>query len=608
MDLQPLRYSQPQMKSPQLFTEDKASNTQNPVADAQMEARRKTVTGRAILFGGLVILTVVGMILVLLSYLCVAHQCSRGSSRTLISTAPLGKVLTISQVTSHVAPVAIPLVMGLWSLHLGATWLKSSAMRGVDRPSPMQFGLLLSICTGAGLPALAAALKYMLNLNKGGSPSLPIPPMLRRTTVLLFIFLVLSYLISASDAWFHASSRAISIASTSPYLFPATFGRVINATMCDPATYNSGTVSQLTCGLLSGGSGGNARTRMEGLRAVSNSSALHRAVFTDDQTAILVPQTIPANVSYTARTIGVKSTCQTITSQCLAPSASLGYGPNAALLLKCTGSAVFNATGSQALYALDDQGNTISGYKVPSNPFHAGEVVISQAYYQAVEDQFVPNSGWFIHGSNGAWNVVFCDVTALDVQYVYSSSRFIVRESTPLSADSARHVMTLGIEGGSVMVSQQVDGAGLQTNMTYEQAYGLELSRQAIARGAFVYESTGVSTIQRELETIGTSINLVPLALLLGGMLVFCLFVLFVVVQILLSAARVPYVRLAALQLNDPLTTVHALYGPVDPASTWTDQTFKKFNAETEGDRLSVGPIPVGEYYSQFGVTKGLEG
>ena len=174
-----------------------------------------------------------------------------------------------------------------------------------------RFGLLLSICTGAGLPALAAALRHRLNLNKGGSPSLPTPPMLRHTTVLLFIFLILSYLISVSDAWFHTSSKAISIASTLPYFFPATFGRAINATMCDPATYNSGTVSQLTCGLLSGGRGGNARTRMEGLRAVSNSSVLHRAVFTDDQTAILVPQTIPANVSYTARTIGVKSTCQT---------------------------------------------------------------------------------------------------------------------------------------------------------------------------------------------------------------------------------------------------------------------------------------------------------
>ena len=89
------------MESPQLFTGDKASNTRNPVVDAQMEARRKTVTGRAILFGGLIILTVMGMILVLLSYLCVAHQCSRDSGRTLISTAPLGKVLTISQVTSH---------------------------------------------------------------------------------------------------------------------------------------------------------------------------------------------------------------------------------------------------------------------------------------------------------------------------------------------------------------------------------------------------------------------------------------------------------------------------------------------------------------------------
>jgi len=79
--------------------------------------------------------------------------------------------------------------------------------------------------------------------------------------------------------------------------------------MCNPSTYPDGTMSQSTCGLINGGSDGNGRTYMEGLRVVSNSSSLHRVVFTDDQIAILVPQTLPSNVTYSAETLGIQTQC-----------------------------------------------------------------------------------------------------------------------------------------------------------------------------------------------------------------------------------------------------------------------------------------------------------
>jgi hypothetical protein len=79
-----------------------------------------------------------GMILVLGFYICLAHKCVTASGGVLISTAPLGKVLTISQVASHIAPVTVPFVMGLSAYQVGAEWLQSSAKANPNRPSPLQ--------------------------------------------------------------------------------------------------------------------------------------------------------------------------------------------------------------------------------------------------------------------------------------------------------------------------------------------------------------------------------------------------------------------------------------------------------------------------------------
>ena len=129
--------------------------------------------------------------------------------------------------------------------------------------------------------------------------------------------------------------------------------------------------------------------------------------------------------------------------------------------------------------------------------------------------------GWFVHGSNGAWNVVFCNVTALEVTYTYSSSRYIVDKSVPTSTLSAQHVMTVGFMDPTFAVSYAVDGAGLQENTTFEEAYSLELSRQTLARGAYMYEAIPVLGINNELIVIGTRLQIIPLMLFVLATLIF---------------------------------------------------------------------------------------
>lgn len=179
-----------------------------------------------------------------------------------------------------------------------------------------RLGYLLSLCNGANLPALFSSLRYIFRLNNSVvNKRLETPRPLRISIIILFSLLASTYLSTAADAWLHASSSSINLFSIIPYghtelaTMQRNFGRQINSTLCDPARYNPGSPSQYTCGLVSGGSIGDGKTRTEGLRVVSNSSSLHSVVFTNDQIAILVPQSLPDNTTYTAQTLGIRSQC-----------------------------------------------------------------------------------------------------------------------------------------------------------------------------------------------------------------------------------------------------------------------------------------------------------
>ncbi|KAF9001721.1 hypothetical protein BDQ17DRAFT_1490130 [Cyathus striatus] len=553
---------------------------------AILKAKRKAGTSSqtlcyAFLVGGSIVIGVFGMVLAVISYLCVAHKCW---------IADRHLVLTISQVASHIAPVTIPLLMGLTSYNLAERWLKASVTEGPDRPSPMQLGLLLSILNSANIPSLFFALLYFLGFGQTQQQkNFSAPSILRRSTAFLFISLLTTYLITGSDAWLHVTSKAVIIESILPYrnhnssLISEPLGRAINQTQCDMAQVLAGPLSPYapSCGQLSGGSGGDGVTKVPGLRTLSNSSSTHRIVFANDQTAIVVPATIPSNISYTAPTIGIKSSCKSITKICLSPNTSTGYneyGPQSTLNINCSKKTKFNASPDFGLAALDDKGNAVDGFNVSSNPFHVGSVVTSIAYNDeddlALPDNYIGNSGWFLHGNQGAWNIIYCDLSAVDVTYAYksSTSEFTIMSSTPSSLQDTRAIITYEFQTypRTDPVATAVDGVDLQT---YEETYALELSRQTIAKGSNMYITQDTTDISREEQTLGTKIYLIPFTILLGMMMLY----------------GTSYVHLASAHLSDPLTAVHSLYGPKDALCTWKDKTLEKFGTETDEDRLNIG-------------------
>jgi hypothetical protein len=180
-----------------------------------------------------------------------------------------------------------------------------------------RFGLLLTLCTGANFPSLFRSFRYIFRLDPSTKKqTLPSPPFLKHSVVFLTFLLVLSYVISSADAWFHASSQSTIVESTHPLsnsLSTSTnlnVGREINMTRCnDPRSIPSSSIGQQTCGLLSGGSGGDGATRAEGLRTLSGSSSFNKVVFAQEETYILVPASLLDNATYTAKSVGVRTTC-----------------------------------------------------------------------------------------------------------------------------------------------------------------------------------------------------------------------------------------------------------------------------------------------------------
>ncbi|KDR73867.1 hypothetical protein GALMADRAFT_227626 [Galerina marginata CBS 339.88] len=596
----PLPEPQHSFPSNDLSFAEKPNGLSSTLLAAQERASQKRVILTTCLIATAILISIVGMILAFLSFICVFHQC-QVSSLSIVSTAPLGLVLTISQVTSHVAPLSVPIIMGIFSYLLSARWLISSTDGGRNRPSPMQLGLLMSMCNGAGISSLFSSVKYVFKKPKNGQ-KVTLPPILWQSIFFLGSLLTVTYLTAAADSWLHASSTSIIIQSTSPYTQPAVpdFGRDINATMCAQASGDNNTatghVSTASCGLINGGSGGSGQTLGEGIRVVSNTSTLHRVVFADDQTAIVVPESLPSNITYSAQTLGVKTECITITKECIQPTTFdgvLDYGSDAQLNLNCSKAGIKYVNGTQfsPLCALDSQGMCTFGEDIPSNPFTTGEVANSVAYLRPGEAQDVCD-GWFVHGNNGAWNAIFCNVTALEVAYKYESSRYIMESASPSSLTAARYIMSAGFQGlSTTVISSAVDGAGSQPNTTYEQAYSLELSRQMLARAALIYEPTNVIRIQSENSVNGSKLQVIPLLLFVGTLLVFACQVLYVALRTVVAAWGVQYVALASLHLRDPLVTMQRLYGRPDPVITWETDSENGFGIEADQDRLRVGPV-----------------
>jgi hypothetical protein len=124
--------------------------------------------------------------------------------------------------------------------------------------------------------------------------------------------------------------------------------------------------------------------------------------------------------------------------------------------------------------------------------------------------------GWFIHGNAGAWNVVYCNMTAVDVVYTYEDSRYQVHDSSPTSLQYARYIAAVGLPTALDLTETTVDGV---PPSEWEEAYGLELSRRVLGHSAWLlYEPQNATEVNWQFVTIGSELNIAPLIILVTGM------------------------------------------------------------------------------------------
>lgn len=90
-------------------------------------------------------------------------------------------------------------------------------------------------------------------------------------------------------------------------------------------------------------------SRVQSVKATTNTSTTTHIAWTEDYTAILIPATLPS-IGYVAKSIGVKTTCESITAQCADCSsydsdvALKCQGAESGPVLNCRGPGLFNFT------------------------------------------------------------------------------------------------------------------------------------------------------------------------------------------------------------------------------------------------------------------------
>ncbi|KAF7982208.1 hypothetical protein HWV62_29392 [Athelia sp. TMB] len=593
-----------------------AEPAESPIVRAMEEARSKRPLLNILLFSVPVVLITVGLALGLLVYIFVVHDWSRDGS-AIQTTADLQNLLTISQILTTVVGKTVSFIITVHVFQLASMWLKASAANDDRRPSPSQLGLLMSILQSGSIVAWLKACVMRARVTKESKrQSLPWPPLLGRAVTVIGLLLVISNGITLLDTWLHASSRAILITRTSPYASPSTanFGKAINETQCAEHTFSSPSEVGETCGLVSGSNGAALVGPGMGLQTLSNSSQTNSVVFTDDQYAIMVPSSLPNDTL--------------LTSQCVNPNV---FSPEAYLNLSCTGYPLLKLNTTAIANGIipsgvvdpgtgdinDDESGTDNFVAAKTNPFSVAAVITSLAYYEAAAgDGFVGDTGFYLHGDLGGWNVVYCNVTTVNIQYEYTPPSSTAPSSqggtyttiTTNLAPAPRIPMLVatGLDNGPILswVPDRVDGVGWQGAGNYLESFALEMSRELMAFTAMLWQPEQVLSIQDVAGVIGSRVQIAPLALYVGAVLLYAIIAFAVAILAIIESHSTPFAHLAHMRLTSTLAYIHGMFGPIEATRTWEKDGLEVFSTETEADRLNVGTVNVGDGADGFGVSR----
>ncbi|KAJ7024674.1 hypothetical protein C8F04DRAFT_1131042 [Mycena alexandri] len=578
-----------------------STSTLAPGDTSQHSKSNGDTTLKIVLTGSSIVLAVflVSLGLLFQVFLLHVYHITGGSVYT---TAPLGRTLTIAHTSSVVLSVSAPLAIGLGAYWLAGNWLVSSSDEGRDRPTPYQLGVLMETLHGANLPALWTGATYVLGRGSvPGGRTLGRPPMLRHAVLMLLAFLTLAYGSSVVELWLGASSEAVVYAVTTQLGHTgeplSALSRQVNQTLCDEWK-DSITNQPYQCGLVRG-SGGNSMALSAQIRTMNGLSGSNDIAFTDDSTAIMVPPAanLSHSLQYTATTYGVKSSCTSMTAECIDPT---NLGPNAGLLINCPTSVNYN-TSSQGCSSFQGLGvGTSTGGPIDSNgqvfpctqnanstDFRFGMTVISSAYsLDGTTDHFVDDTGFFIHGNQGAYNVLVCDVNSLNVTYRYFNGSYTMLASTASDVAQGQRVSD-GSQAAVSYAPMAINGAGLLSG-SYNGSFANQLSLVALSMTSYVMEPADALDIQSIEATIGSRLPLAPLSLLILISTVYCLLVIAVTLKAMFEIRKYPHAAFAQNRLVDPATAISTAYGPEEFKLKLTASTLELFGHETDGDRLTL--------------------
>ncbi|KAG8932299.1 hypothetical protein FRC00_000073 [Tulasnella sp. 408] len=311
-------------------------------SEARHEAENQGSAVFIILFSLAVFIAVLSPTAILLALIFAFNTFERDGLEVRTS-ADLQNLLTLSQLATTVISKSVPAVMGVHAYQLAAQWLKSSNRRSSGCPSPLQFGLLISVLQGANVIAWFKVRWHLLRGSEGGKRQVIKPsPILTRAVTVLGLLLIVSNAAAGLDTWLHLSSKAVTITRTSSYSGSTVplYGRRLNETQCEEnAQFEFATGP--TCGMVQSAHDAFGTSIGEGTQTVTNTSANHLVVLTSDGAqSIIVPVSIEADVAYEATTFGVGSTCMSLTSECLKPvvyDTFTEYGDNVFPFIDCTG-------------------------------------------------------------------------------------------------------------------------------------------------------------------------------------------------------------------------------------------------------------------------------
>ncbi|EPQ31163.1 uncharacterized protein PFL1_01351 [Pseudozyma flocculosa PF-1] len=153
--------------------------------------------------------------------------------------------LSFSTVISTVAGASIYPYMALIAYSLATDWLilqarvaesPSAALRE-KLPTPMQYALLLQLCSSQSLEAVWNTLRHIF-LDRGSRAT--VPGLLKKAVTWLIVLLLVNTAIAWTDFWLHETVKIVQIVHVDPQSEMRGYGTALNTTLCPELELSQG--------------------------------------------------------------------------------------------------------------------------------------------------------------------------------------------------------------------------------------------------------------------------------------------------------------------------------------------------------------------------------